>query len=178
MTTQRLFVALPVVPSFIKTFEALPRTGFNGRWTHGDDLHITIRFLGDVAEFRVPDIVAALRRVRRPAFHLDIRGLDVFHQDKQDVLYAKVEGMRKLMTLCADITDVLQPLHFDFGMRPYHPHVTLARLSPTKALGPYIKKYERQVNAHWQVADFALMRSAHPDEKGRHYDIIETFPLK
>jgi 2'-5' RNA ligase len=172
----RLFVALPVPDSLKQIAARLPRKGLDARWTAPDDLHITIRFLGDVEPGNIPAIEQALSRVRRAPFYVDVRGLGVFENDRQTVFYANVESTRKLTALCADITDVLTPLGFDFGTRPFIPHVTLARTGGGD-LDAYIKRHEKQVVAHWQACDFALMQSAKSNEKGRYYNLLSIHPL-
>lgn len=174
--TVRLFVALPVPRDFIGLYQTLPRKGLDARWTHPDDLHITLRFLGDVDPARIEAVTEALGRVRRAPFHLDIKGLGVF-ENKQAVLYARIESVRKITTLCADITDVLAKQGFDFGPRPFVPHITLAHVHGAQAVPSYIARHARAVSAHGKVDGFCLMRSAAPDEKGRHYSILSHFPL-
>ncbi len=176
--TVRLFTALPV-PDDVKTsIGALSRKGLDGRWTAPDDLHITIRFLGDTEEERVPEIIEALSRVRRSPFHIEGQGLSAFYNKSQTVLYATVESTRKLTALCAEVTDALTPLGFDFGMRPYVPHITVARLkSPPKKIEHYIKSHSRHLHYNWKATSFSLMQSAPPDEKDRRYRLIHKFPL-
>lgn len=174
----RLFTALPVPPSFRVVYEKMPRKGVHARWTDPADLHITIRYLGDVESSLIPAIRQALARVNRPPFSLEIEGLDFFDNPDQAVLYARVTSTRKLMTLCAEITDVLTPLGFDFGGRAYVPHVTLARLPGGPAgLASYIRAHGRSVRARGEAAGFSLMASAPPDNAAARYCVIETFPL-
>ena len=75
---QRLVVALPVPPAAARILAALPRRGLNARWVPAEELHITLRFLGDVAAGRVPDVIDALSRVRRPSFSVEVDGLGSF----------------------------------------------------------------------------------------------------
>ena len=178
MAKTRLFVALPVSDPFRDLAAALPRQGLDARWTHPDDLHITIRFLGDIDPERAGQATEALERVRRPPFHVDIAGLDIFDNRRNTVLYARVESTRKLTALCGDVTDALAPLGLDFGARPFIPHVTLARLNGQQGLESYIRRHAKAVTAHWQAASFALMRSSALDENGRHYNILSEYALR
>lgn len=177
--TRRFFTALPVSGAFRDLCDALPRKGLEGRWITGADLHITIRFLGDIDPARLDDIDTALRRVKRPPFYVDIARLDLFENKSQSILYAKVESTRKLTTLCADITDLLTPLGFDFGTRPFVPHVTLARLNrgSAGAARAFIKKHARTVQGHWQAQKFALMASGPEGEKSSKYSMLREYAL-
>lgn len=178
MSSLRLFVALPVPDDVKALIGALSRKGVEGRWIAPDDFHLTIRFLGDIEQERVPDIIKALSRVRRAPFYVEGQGLSAFYNKSQTVLYAAMTSTRKLTALCTEVTDVLTPLGFDFGMRPYVPHLTVARLkSPPKKVEHYIKSQSSRLHYNWQVTSFSLMQSAPPDEKERRYHTIHSFPL-
>jgi len=175
--TVRLFVALPVATMLEQQVGALPQGGFKAQWNHGKDLHITLRFLGDLTPDRLPDIQDALEKVRRAPFHIEIAGLGLFENKRQSVLYAAIPSTRKLTALVTDITDRLAPLGFDFGTRPYVPHITLARSKQNQALKSYIKQYDRAIKARWQADDFVLMQSAPPDAQGQRYKYIKFYRL-
>jgi len=174
---KRLFVALPVPTHAAAKLDALPLKGIDARWTSSADYHITLRFLGDVAPDRLPDIVAALRRVRRTPFGIEVRGLGVFEKDRQSILHAHIESVRKVTTLCADITDVLTPLGFDFGPRPFTPHVTLARCKNSAAPANYASKYGKSLRIQWDATSFALMESGGIADNAARYSVLESFSL-
>jgi len=175
----RLFIAVPVCDHLKEGVRLLPRKELEGRWQHIDDLHITIRFLGDLPETRLEEITQALARVHRPAFNIEARNLGLFHKKRQTILYAAIQSTRKLEALCSVVTDVLEPLGFDFGMRPYVPHVTLARLKKPCGLEEYVKKQGPLLKAHWQETSFMLVRSAAspPDVLGRRYQTLRRYDL-
>ena len=173
----RLFTALIVPDDLKKTIANLPQQKIEGAWTHPDDLHITIRFLGDVPVYRLESIQEVLSRVRRPPFNLCVRGLNVFENRRQAILYADVESTRKLTTLCADMTDRLTPLGFDFGTRPFVPHMTLARLKNHRNPDDFIRKHGRDVVAHWTVSGFHLFQSSAPDAQNRRYTSLCEYRL-
>lgn len=175
--TIRLFVALDVPGDLRTQLEKLPHKGLDAKWSHGGDFHITIRFLGDIDPARLPAIGEALSRVRRPAFGVEVRGLGQFDNRNQSILHAVVQSTRKMEALCADVTDVLTPLGFDFGPRLFIPHVTVARVKGRAALDDYTARHGRLVAARWQAAAFHLMRSAPPDGAGRRYTVLHTYPL-
>mgnify|MGYP003394464162 CR=1 FL=1 len=173
----RLFTALPVSVRLSEQAATLPRGGLEAKWNKNDDLHITLRFLGEVEPERLPEIQEALARVRRPAFYVEVRGMDRFDQKREAILYAVIESTRQLNTLCAEIGEALTPLGFDFGTRPYVPHVTLARLKSWRDLDTYIAKNERKINDHWQATHFGLMQSTGLDE-GERFLELTRYPLQ
>ena len=174
----RLFTALAVPPELRAQLASLPRKGLDAKWSCPDDFHITIRFLGDLEPERLPEIETALARVRRAPFGVEVQGLDAFENKHQTILHAKVQSVRKMEALCADITDELAPLGFDFGVRAFVPHITLARLKGARGLDDYMARHGRSVTARWQVMEFHLMLSAAPDAAGRRYTVLRTCPLR
>lgn len=174
---ERLFIALPIPIALKDSVRNLPRT-LQGRWLHEDDLHITLRFLGEIEVEKQATIKTALTAVKRPPFFIEADGLNCFHHKDQSILYINIASTKKLTTLCADITDRLTPLGFDFGTRPYIPHVTLARLKKgIKNCDHYTKKNSRQIKTSWQALSFCLMHSGPADEQDCRYQIIENYPL-
>lgn len=177
METIRLFTALPIPSSASRGLQDLPRRGIDARWSHPDDYHITIRFLGEVESGLVPAIESALARVRRPPFGVEVRGTGLFENKQQAVLYAMIESTRKLTALCADITAALTPLGFDFGTRPFVPHITLARLNRRHGIEDYMRRNRNEPRASWRADDFRLMQSGNADTQGRHYTTLSSWPL-
>lgn len=173
----RLFVALAVPATAASDLLKLPRTGIDARWLHPDDLHITLRFLGDLDPDRIPAIRDVLARVRRPPFGVEIGGLGFFDHKKDGVLYARIDSTRKLNALCGDVTDALTPLGFDFGVREFVPHITLARLKGSRGLRQYIENKGKIHIQGWQANEFGLMQSGAPDTAGRRYRALAQYPL-
>ena len=168
----RLFVGLSLPAPIVHLLSTtLPRRGLDARWHVADDLHLTLRFLGPVAPAREPAIIAALQTVRRPPFMIEMHGLDVFNTPRQPVLYAGIASTRKLTTLCAEVTDALQPLGFDYRAYPFVPHVTLARLNRAASLDDYVARHDGSVRGSWQADRFHLFESATAKERGaqRYY---------
>jgi RNA 2',3'-cyclic 3'-phosphodiesterase len=173
----RLFVALPVPERCARLLSGLPRAGLDGKWSHPGDLHITLRFLGDLPPASVPDIKNALARVRRPAFGVEVAGLGLFDNRRGGVLYARVDSTRKMNALCGDVTDALTPLGFDFGLRPFIPHITLVRLKNVRNATQYIEKQEKNVKTNWQADAFCLMQSGARDKGDRRYSALAEYQL-
>ena len=177
--TIRLFTALAIPDSLTTTLQRLPENGLDdARRTTADDLHITLRFLGDVPEDQVPAIEEALARVRRPPFHVSVKGMGVFENPRQAVLYANIESTRKLTALAAEINEALAPLGFEMPNKPYVPHITLFRLKSARGAFNYIKSHERKLDAHWEARRFDLMKSSSPDEANIRYNALASYDLR
>jgi 2'-5' RNA ligase len=171
----RLFAALPVPESFAAKIAALPRKIPGAVWAPPEDLHITLRFLGEVEENKAAQIAESLARIARPPFTVEIEGLGVFHKKSGSVLWAKVASARKLTALAADINAAVEKLGFEMPRIPYVPHITLARLKTARGLDACISG--QGVRHSWQAKGFALMESGGESdgESGARYRIDHFF---
>lgn len=135
----RLFVAIPI-PTEIKRrleneWNAMRQQLSFGKWVHPEDLHITLKFLGDVPESSVAPIEAAMEKIaaRTNPFPLRLQGAGTFGPPRSPrVLWAGLQGglqggLQALKQLQADVERQLEPLGYPAEDRSYSPHVTLAR---------------------------------------------------
>lgn len=137
----RLFVALNFPDA---TRQALWRAtaplrdlGLPARWVRADGLHLTLKFLGDVAPEREGELVAALRRAAAgsPGAHpgagvltLRLRGFGAFPDvTRPRVVWVGIEGDSALELLQHRVEREFEPLGFPTEQRPFRPHLTLAR---------------------------------------------------
>jgi RNA 2',3'-cyclic 3'-phosphodiesterase len=179
----RLFVAIDV-PDAIKDAierdvvdrlrEALP----GARWTRPEGRHLTLKFLGEVADERVGAIgealsSAAARHERFDAAFDVVGGFPSVRRPR--VLWVGIgEGSDALAALAADVADVLQPLGFPGEDRPFRGHFTLARFPKPQIIQalPDVTVPE----ASFAVEELVLFRSQlHP--KGARYTALERFTL-
>jgi 2'-5' RNA ligase len=104
--------------------------GLPVRWVREDALHLTLKFLGEVAAEREAEVVAALGRAAvgaRP-LSLVVRGLGVFPDFRRPrVVWLGVEGEPALELLQHRLEQELGPLGFPPEGRPFRPHLTLGR---------------------------------------------------
>ncbi|HEY3336825.1 MAG TPA: RNA 2',3'-cyclic phosphodiesterase [Candidatus Limnocylindrales bacterium] len=138
----RLFVAVPVPATtrdacraLIEPVRTLPY-GRYARWVHLDTLHVTLRFLGDTAPERVPDVIAAVRDGvgDRPAFEVRLGGAGAFPPDGHKIraLWLGIaEGADGLGSIVEDLVAPLARLGWPAETRPFRPHLTVARTDRT-----------------------------------------------
>jgi 2'-5' RNA ligase len=159
--TTRTFIALPV-PGAVRTkLEALQRSLAQGteeaRWVGPDAFHLTLAFLGDVAD---PDLntvcLAVAESVRKqPRFSLQVRGLGAFPDaGRPRVLWAGIDGdLEALASVQRAAFDAATRAGYRPADERFHPHVTLARLKPGRGsatdLGPLIERHRA-----WKTAAF------------------------
>ncbi|MSR05793.1 MAG: RNA 2',3'-cyclic phosphodiesterase [Gemmatimonadetes bacterium] len=130
----RLFVAINLpdgVRHAIRTATArLREAGFPVRWVDEQGLHLTLRFLGEVAESRRDEIVAAVGRGAAGAkpFVLTITGFGVFPSvERPRVIWVGCEGVPPLELLQHHVELEMERCGFPVEGRPFRPHLTLGR---------------------------------------------------
>ena len=97
-----------------------------------EGVHLTLKFLGDVPESRLDEVARAVSATvagHRP-FDISTGDFGAFPNTRRpQVLWVGVEGrLEPLLRLQADVDAALGALGFPTETRPYHPHLTLARL--------------------------------------------------
>jgi len=104
---------------------ALKKCG-SGNFTLADNLHLTLKFLGETPPHRIKDIQEAMKRAAGEPFELELYGVKAFN--KSGIVSAEVGGdISALSSLVSRIEDALHILGFAREQRPYRPHITLAR---------------------------------------------------
>ena len=105
--------------------------GFSARWVPAANLHITLWFIGEVAEPRALELAERLRAPFDQApFQLGLRGCGAFPSSGAPrVLWiATTDGTDAMRTLYHRLEGRLGPLGFEAERRPYSPHLTIARV--------------------------------------------------
>jgi len=106
--------------------------GVRLQWVRVESIHLTLKFLGDIEEDGVEDILHALEKVGHEyePFSVEVKGFGVFptlHAPR--VLWVGLAGRTdRLIRLAESIEAALMPLGFHVEPKPYSPHLTLARV--------------------------------------------------
>jgi len=130
----RLFVAIEIeheIRERINEFASSVRAKVPGaRWVRPEGLHITLKFLGNVAETRRAEIEHALRSVRGHSFALSLRHLGAFPNARSPrVLWVGIESGPDLERLASAVDKQMGSVGFEREQRAFSPHVTLARFN-------------------------------------------------
>lgn len=157
----RLFVALELSESAHLQLESLPRNLPGMCWVPPENLHLTLRFLGEVSEENVIGVATSLLAVRAGRFSLRLRGLEVFETPRQTILWAGVEPCEELRGLQIQVDLALERgLGLEPAAAPYVPHITLGRAKRTgRAARDYVRTYAAGINCEIPVTSFTLFRS-------------------
>ena len=174
----RLFVAIRP-PEHIRDLlvDAMDDTP-DFRWQDESQLHVTLRFIGEVDRPLANDLADALARVRSPVFNVRINGVGRFEQRSGGALWAGVEPKEPIVALAAKIERVCQQVGLEPERRAFHPHVTLARWNGrrTREVADYLERRRGLVSEPFQVASFILFES-HLSRHGAHYEAVAQFRL-
>jgi RNA 2',3'-cyclic 3'-phosphodiesterase len=182
----RLFVALPISSQLRERLALflgeLRRADAKPRWAHPENLHLTLKFIGQIADERLHDIAGALVKVApRPQMALEIRGIGFFPNQRQPaVVWAGIEAPPELALLAAQIDEALAPCGVARETRPFLPHLTLARLKEPRLSGPLraLVANSRDRRFGEQMAtEFQLMESK-TKSTGAQYTTLHSFPFR
>ncbi len=174
----RLFVALEL-PEALRTRLALMQGGVPGaKWQREDQMHLTLRFIGDVDERQANDIDEALATVRAPAFTLELAGVGEFGGRDPRALWAGVRPNEALVHLERKIESVLVRMGIEPETRKFTPHVTLARLrnTPRAKVAEFIAHHSLFASGAIPIDRFALY-SSQLGSGGSVYRVERTYAL-
>lgn len=175
----RLFVAVPL-PEHVRTDLAGLCSGVpDAKWVAADNMHLTLRFIGEVGRGDADDIHRALSRIRLPAFDLVVSGVGCFEtKRKVHTLWASVEKHELLSRLRDKVEAAVVREGLEPERRKFKAHITLARFrkGTGSRVGAYIEHHNRFRTKPFRVEYFTLFRS-HLGNQGPHYEALAEYPL-
>jgi 2'-5' RNA ligase len=169
----RLFVALDIpaevrnnLAAFLSEMRALTEqlADKSVRWVRPENLHVTLKFIGEVAPPKLQGIRGALANVRSDGpVDLRFRGLGFFpNENRPTVLWTGLDASANLAKLAGDIDQSMVPQGIRRENRPFVPHLTLARLAPPvlrERLREVIRKNREREFGSFQAREFHLIES-------------------
>jgi 2'-5' RNA ligase len=180
----RLFVAIEIAPDIreriIGFMEQLKPKIPNARWSRPEGLHITLKFLGHVADEKVPPIQSALGTIDGAGFPITIERVGTFPNEKSPrVLWVGVKAETELARLAENVQAATSKLGFEREQRAFSPHVTLARLKevPKKTNLKSVLPEGTPSFGTMTAKDFHLYESK-LSAQGSRYIKLASFPLE
>ena len=157
------------------------------KWVDPSSIHLTLKFLGNIAVARISEITRAMEKAARgiSPFHLEVTGLGVFPNLKRvQVVWVGIGGeVDKLGQLQQRIESNLVPLGFAAESRQFTPHLTLARLhdrasaDERQRFGQLIASTKFEADYNIKVDSINLMRSQLTRE-GAIYSRLSSVKLR
>jgi 2'-5' RNA ligase len=152
-------------------------------WIKPESIHLTLKFLGNIANEQVPEIQAHLQKLAISAvpFRLQPLGCGAFPSIKQmRVVWVGLQGaIEELLKLQKSVEDALVPLGFESEDRPYRAHLTLGRVKGRRHLQllqeAVVRRQDFQAEA-FDVTEVVLYRSELRPE-GARYTALFRAPL-
>lgn len=174
----RLFVALRPPPAIRAQLLGLTGGAEGARWQDDDQLHLTLRFIGDVDARTADDVLATLNHVHGSPFAIALNGLGTFdRKGRMDALWAGVSPHGPLEALHQKIDHALVRMGLPPEGRAYLPHITLARFGRSGGIADaFLAANAGLTSAPFAVTHFALFESTLGSD-GARYTLVERWPL-
>ena len=127
----RLFIAInfsdEIKNKLIAAQDMLRKHASSGNFTRPENLHLTLIFLGETAQSRLPAIKRAVNSVDDKAFELSTNALGRFRRGGGDIWWVGIDGNPMLTKIYHTLADSLTASGFEIEKREFKPHLTLAR---------------------------------------------------
>lgn len=153
--------------------------GISGaRWQTDEQIHITLRFIGEVDRRVAEDVAGALSIVRHPRFELALNGIGSFGRRGQpEVVWAGVAPHEPLQALHKKIDQACVGAGLEPERRAYRPHITLARMNRSSGpLGGLVERSGGVTSPQFEVDAFLLYESE-LTPGGAVYHVVERYGL-
>ena len=175
----RLFVGLDLPPDLAADIAKLGFGLPGARWVAERNLHLTLRFIGEIDEGAAEDLHHALLEVEAEAFPVTLDGFGLFgDRHRARTLWLGVAASPPLHRLAAKVEQAAQRAGQPPEPRRFNPHITLARLSDTPAarLQDFIASAPALRGTVFPVERFTLFRST-LGRGGAEYDRLERYGM-
>lgn len=184
----RCFVGLALPPPWQESLDRVAgrlaaRLTSRISWTRPGNWHITLKFLGQVEQARLPEVVKALRGVSFASFGLALGGGGSFAaagQAPRALWTGLAQGAAECANLALLVERALAPLGFAAEGRTFRPHVTLGRVKAAAAGDDWSvpgRELGRESFAPARMENLVLWRSV-LGPNGPKYAALEVFPAR
>jgi len=175
----RLFVALALPDSVADGLLPMQSGVPGARWSEREQLHVTLRFIGEVDGRDACAIDDALSAISASRFTLQLKGVGEFGGKHPRALWAGVAPNDALVHLQRKIETALQRIGLEPEQRKFTPHVTLAYLkgAPHERVMDFIVQHALFACAPFEVGEFTLY-SSHLSPNGSLYVAERSYELR
>ena len=176
----RLFVALRPPP----TIRALLRATMHGaaalRWQDDEQLHCTLRFIGQVERPMAEDIAIALSSIAAPQPVVAVAGVGRFDGRDGGAIWARLTPAAPLAALHRKVDQAMARIGLTREARAYLPHITIARVPRAAAQHPAIDAWlarHAAVASQAFTLDHLVLYESRLGSTGARYEAIARWPL-
>ena len=175
----RLFVALEISDDARGAIAEIGSGLPDARWVAPENLHVTLRFIGEVDDPVAEEVDAELIGLGGRALTLTLAGLDCFEsRDRVRAVWVRVAGGDDLIQLQRSVEFALRRAGVAPDTHKFVPHVTVARLRnvAVERVVPYLQHHGDFRVPPFAVSRFTLFRS-HMGRGGSHYEPLVYYDL-
>jgi RNA 2',3'-cyclic 3'-phosphodiesterase len=175
----RLFTALEI-PAATRTHLSLLRAPLGGaKWIEPEDMHITLRFVGDIDDRTADEFADLLAEIHAEPFQVSIQDVGSFGGREPRVLWAGVEAGEPLAALYRANERAARAVGLEADPRSFKPHVTLARMRGVRppAVARFLQEHGGLRTQPFVATRFVLL-SARPGSGGGPYAIEAEYPFE
>ena len=186
---KRIFIAIKIRPSdqLISVYDKLRQSLQTDRikWVVIGNLHVTLKFLGDVGEQLLPEIIAVLKKVAKAytPFEIKIKSIGKFSKKGHaKVIWLDIKDSgNNLASIATSLNNAYKLLGFNAGYKPFKAHLTLGRVKHIQnehILNSFITNYSSQEIQKNTVEEIVIFESILKNRKNKYIpiDIIKLRP--
>lgn len=173
----RLFISIDLPEEVKDQISDLYCAIKGAKWTDTEQLHLTLRFIGETDCQTEDRIIGSLSEIHFEPFPMKIKGIGYFPPRKEPrILWTGIEENKNLTDLQARIERALVHLDIEPDLRRFHPHITIARLDNPhqERVVNLITENNLFCSEQFEVSEFHLYRS-YLGKTGAHHVLEASF---
>ncbi|MCB0342699.1 MAG: RNA 2',3'-cyclic phosphodiesterase [Pseudobdellovibrionaceae bacterium] len=189
MQQKRLFFGIPMGSdlglAFQDTMKKLKanadKKNIEVQWVPEENLHITLRFLGETPVDRISDLVGLVEPILSDTagFSLKVQGLGAFPDDNHArVLWAGVQNKLALRHLQSAMDEAVLEWGGEEDAREFHPHLTVGRIRKTRSVRDLFSPFVRKKFGALSAKEVWLFESVQRRDFAPEYRPVHKFLLK
>ena len=171
-----------VVGKIVSIQEPLKELGIDAKFVEPQNLHYTLKFLGNINEGLINEISDVLSGITAKSFEVEIGGIGSFPNLRRiNVIWVGAKtGGEHLVSLAKQVDDALSKLRFPREARPFTPHLTICRVKSSRNKEKIVKFLLDNQDikiGKIKVTEFRLKKST-LTPKGPIYETLASFKLE
>ena len=175
----RAFVALElsweIRDSLTEAQQTLKGCGAKLSFVEPANIHITVKFLGEVDERKLPVLMEALKRVTFTPFTVRATTITVNNPKNPHTVWCTIEDNGESSDLFRLIEDAVEPLGFPRETRKFTPHATIARVKRSDpSLLPAVNRLKERIAGSCVITGFRFKKSTLTPQGPIYEDLLEV----
>jgi len=175
----RLFAAIEIPEDIRDALSDMEVPMPGARWVEADNMHLTLRFAGDIEKGVAREFAHALARIELPAFTMRVSGIGSFGGNDPRTIWAAIEAPDELDRLAYAVERAARHAGLPPEPRKFKAHVTIARLRNARleTVARFLQRHSAYRSPPFLVGRFVLF-SSKPKVGGGPYIAEELYPLQ